>query len=471
MAGVQHQNHSVLVLEDDTVLASALREFLEDEGWQVECATTAREARSKLGQSVYDLVLADYRLPDADALTIFDEIQTRSPLTKVMMMTGVVNGEIAAKAFRKGASDLIYKPFEISELEDRIDKLMEATGVTLEEVAPKPDEEETHGEPWEIIGESSAMSRLFRMIDLVARTKATVLILGESGTGKELVARALHRRSPRGDRPFVALNCGAIPEHLLEDELFGHVKGAYTDAREERIGKFEQASGGTLFLDEIGNMPLALQVKLLRVIEQRELERLGSNKTVKIDVRIIAATNVDLRERIRDGSFREDLFYRLNVVPVSLPPLRRRKGDIPLLVNHFLEVFRVEYELPPKQLDPMALKKLMRYSWPGNVRELRNAVEFATVLSGDRTVLQFEDFPALVNQVESDSNPVLNNLNLPEDGIDLNEVIAELERHLIRQSLARTGGNKGKAARLLRLKRTTLVEKLRRMNQLVEECA
>ncbi len=471
MGQVQHQNHSVLVLEDDVVLASALREFLEDEGWQVECATTAYEARARLSENVYDLILADYRLPDADALDIFDEIQTRSPLTKVMMMTGVVNGEIAARAFRKGASDLIYKPFEISELENRIDKLMEATGVALEEVAPKSEPEKSPTEPWEIVGDSPAMSRLFRMIDLVARTKATVLVLGESGTGKELVARALHRRSPRADRPFVALNCGAIPEHLLEDELFGHVKGAYTDAREERIGKFEQASGGTLFLDEIGNMPLALQVKLLRVIEQREIERLGSNKTIKIDVRIVAATNVDLRERIRDGSFREDLFYRLNVVPINLPPLRRRRGDIPLLVNHFLEVFRVEYELPPKQLDPLALKKLMRYTWPGNVRELRNAVEFATVLSGDRSVLQFEDFPALVNRVESDGDSViLANLSLPEEGIDLNEVIAELERHLIRQSLARTGGNKGKAARLLHLKRTTLVEKLRRMNQL-EECA
>ncbi len=468
MGVTENQSHSVLVLEDDTVLASALREFLEEEGWAVECATTARQARSMISNNVFDLVLADYRLPDADALTVFDDIQSRSPLTKVMMMTGVVNGEVAASAFRRGASDLIYKPFEISELEARIEKLMEATGVGLEEVAPK--DEAAIVPETEIVGESPPMKRLFQMVDLVARTKATVMILGESGTGKELVARELHRASARRNKPFIAINCGAIPEHLLEDELFGHVKGAYTDASQPRAGKFEQAHGGTLFLDEIGNMPLPLQVKLLRVLEQRELERLGSNQVVRVNVRIIAATNCDLKERTRNGDFREDLYYRLNVVPIHLPPLRRRISDVPLLINHFLEIFAEEYELPQKQLHPDALKKLLLYSWPGNVRELRNAVEFATVLSGERKALQFEDFPALVNELESAPNPLLHHVALPEEGINLNEVIAELERHLIEQSLERTGGNKGKAARLLHLKRTTLVEKLRRMNRL-EECA
>ena len=468
MGLAQPKFNSVLVLEDDTVLASALREFLEDEGWSVQCATTASEARDKIHDSIFDLVLADYRLPDADALTVFDDIQNRSPLTKVMMMTGVVNGEIAAKAFRKGASDLIYKPFEISELEARIEKLMDATGVGLEEVQPK----ENHSRPQDMamLGECPTMLRLFKTIELVARTRATVLITGESGTGKELVARSLHDQSPRSGKMFVAINCGAIPEHLLEDELFGHVKGAYTDARDPRIGKFEQAQGGTLFLDEIGNMPLALQIKLLRVIELRELQRLGSNETVNIDVRIVAATNSDLKEKVRQGEFREDLYYRLNVVPLPVPPLRTRKGDVTLLVNHFLELFASEYELKKKRIDSAARRRLDLFSWPGNVRELRNAVEFATVLSGDREVLELEDFPALVREAEEISAPGFGTFALPDEGINLNDLISQLERHLIHQSLERTGGNKGKAARLLSLKRTTLVEKLRRMKEL-GECA
>ncbi len=465
MAVVQEQIHSVLVLEDDTVLSSALKDFLEEEGWEVDCAGTAAEARTKLASHIYDLVLADYRLPDQDALTVFDEIHERSPLTKVMLMTGVVNGEIATQAFRKGASDLIYKPFEIAELEERINKLM-AAGVSLEEVSPPG---ENGIECPDIIGESGALKRVLQMTDMVARTKATALITGESGTGKELVALTIHQRSARRKKAFVAINCGAIPEHLLEDELFGHVKGAYTDARGERMGKFEKADQGSLFLDEIGNMPLSLQMKLLRVLELQQLERLGSNDIIKTDVRIIAATNCDLKEKVKAGEFREDLYYRLNVVPIHLPPLRERQGDIGLLVSHFLEIFCREYELPKKKLDPAALKKLSSYGWPGNIRELRNAVEFATVLSGDRTVLKFADFPALVNEVDYDSSPLLRAMSLPDEGINLNQVIADLERHMIRQSLERTGGNKGKAARLLCLKRTTLVEKLRRMKLL--ECA
>ncbi len=468
MGLAQPKFNSVLVLEDDTVLASALREFLEDEGWSVECATTAGEAREKIHDSVFDLVLADYRLPDADALTVFDDIQNRSPLTKVMMMTGVVNGEIAAKAFRKGASDLIYKPFEITELEARIEKLMDATGVGLSEVQPK--ETSSRPQDMEMVGECPPMKRLFKTIELVARTRATVLITGESGTGKELVARSLHDQSPRAGKAFVAINCGAIPEHLLEDELFGHVKGAYTDARKPRIGKFELAQGGTLFLDEIGNMPLVLQIKLLRVIELRELQRLGSNDIINFDVRIVAATNSNLKEKVRQGEFREDLYYRLNVVPLPVPPLRMRKGDVALLVSHFLELFATEYELNVKTLDLAARRRLDLFSWPGNVRELRNAVEFATVLSGERELLVLEDFPALVREAEEVSTAGFGTFPLPDEGINLNDLISQLERHLIQQSLERTGGNKGKAARLLSLKRTTLVEKLRRMKEL-GECA
>ncbi len=465
----QTSRPSVLVLEDDSELASALTDYLEEEGWEVEIAATAGQARAKLAGTAFDLVLADYLLPDATGLTVFDDIQARSPLTKVMVMTGVRDMEVAAQAFKKGAADLIAKPFQLNDLAERISRLMEERQRQLGSPRSRPKPSDTV-ETSEMVGDSPAMKKVFRLIQLIADKNATVLISGESGTGKELVARAIHSQSQRKDNPFVAINCGAIPENLLEDELFGHVRGAYTDARQTRIGRFEQADGGTLFLDEVANMPLSLQMKLLRVLEEREVEKLGSNKTVKVDVRILAACNVDLREKVKAGDFREDLFYRLNVVPIQLAPLRERREDIPLLTTHFLEIISQEYSLEPRQVAPAALKRLMQYPWPGNVRELRNALELASVLSGDRCVLGMEDFPTVgeAGDGDEDTDQLLlsSYLELPEDGIDLNQVVSELEKNLICQSLKRTGGNKGKAARLLYLKRTTLVEKLRRMNLL-----
>jgi len=471
MAQAELNTQSVLVLEDDLALAEALTDFLEQEGWSVESAATAAEARIKLEQQVFDLVLADYLLPDADGLTIFEEIQKRSPLTKVMMMTGVQDMEVAARAFRQGAADLIPKPFKITDLERRISLLMEHKSQNLELMQEGKDKE-TPKRPSFIIGESPGIKKVLHLISMVASKEASVLITGESGTGKELVARAIHELSPRNKQAFVAINCGAIPENLLEDELFGHVKGAYTDAKHARTGKLEQAHGGTLFLDEIGDMPVALQVKLLRVLEEKTFQRLGSNHTVECDFRLVTATNANLRERVREGSFREDLFYRLNVVPIHVPPLRERPNDISLLANHFLRVFATQYGEPEKKLDPTALKMLCRHNWPGNIRELRNAIELSFVLSGERKTVQLEDFPTLLEgmdlDLESNETTLSNVLELPEDGIDLNQVVSEVEKNLITQSLRRTGGNKGKAARLLYLKRTTLVEKLRRMNLLEE---
>ncbi len=460
---------SVLVLEDDIDLTSALQDYLQDEGWQVDSASTAGEARSKLSENVFDLVLADYLLPDADGLTVFEEIESRSPMTKVMMMTGVKDMEVAALAFKKGAADLIPKPFKVNDLGRRIDQLMEEKRRMLDDM--EGSSRHSFRKPRNIVGESPAMRKVFRLVELVSGRSATVLITGESGTGKELVARAIHNRSPRARSPFVAINCGAIPENLLEDELFGHVRGAYTDARQSRIGKFEQANGGTLLLDEIGTMPMNLQIKLLRVLEEREFQRLGSNQTVRVDVRIIAATNTELREKVKKGEFRDDLFYRLNVVPIQLPSLRERKEDIPLLVNHFLKIIAQEDNQPVQKIDTAALKLLMTHSWPGNVRELRNVLELGCVLSGDRNLLEGKDFPSLIGEgLGADGQPDLlqNYLQLPTEGIDLNQVVSELEKNLICQSLKRTQGNKGKAARLLNLKRTTLVEKLRRMNLLEE---
>jgi transcriptional regulator with GAF, ATPase, and Fis domain len=322
-------------------------------------------------------------------------------------------------------------------------------------------------EQWseDLIGASPEMMRIIELIRMVGPRRATVLISGETGTGKELAARALHLAGPRRHRPLVALNCSALPEDLLEAELFGHVKGAFTGAIQNRIGRFEQAQGGTLFLDEIGELPLELQAKLLRVLQEREIQRLGSSDTIRLDVRVIAASNRDLGEAARKGRFREDLYYRLNVVPIEMPPLRRRPQDIPLLARHFAEkVCRLE-DLPLKTISAPALEILAGYSWPGNVRQLENSVEMAVALSDTRPVLDRSDFPlprtASTDKAET-PEPVI---SLPDDGLDFDETLAFIERSILEQALRKTRGNKQAAADMLRLKRTTLSAKVRGMEQ------
>ena len=460
--------NSVLLIEDDLTLSALLQKFFDQWGWEVHCAGTVCDAQKMISEHTFDLVLSDYLLPDDNGLAIFEEIQRRSPLTKVMLMTGVQDMGVAASAFRKGAADLLPKPFRIQELEERIAAVMQQRSRTNGVVR-----EAANGSihwPRGIVGESLAIKKLVRLIQMVAQKDPPVMVTGESGTGKELVARAIHELSPRCGKAFVAINCGAIPENLLEDELFGHVRGAYTDAKTTRIGKLEEANQGTIFLDEIGEMKPALQVKLLRVLEEHSFQRLGSNQNISVDFRLISATNADLRQRIEEGEFREDLFYRLNVVPIHVPPLRERASDIPLLTHHFLGQFAEQYGEAPKSLEPEALKVVMQHGWPGNIRELRNVIELGFILSGERDVIRPEDLPTLDEQVGASvhGRQLDALLHLPEEGIDLNQVVTEVERNLICQSLERTGGNKGKAARLLFLKRTTLVEKLRRMNLLQE---
>jgi transcriptional regulator with PAS, ATPase and Fis domain len=294
------------------------------------------------------------------------------------------------------------------------------------------------------------------------------LIQGETGTGKELIAKAIHFNSPRKDQKLVSINCGAIPENLLESELFGHVKGAFTGAVQTRIGRFEQANGGTILLDEIGNMPLALQVKLLRVLQEREFERVGGNSTVKVDVRIIAATSSNLEQMVKDQTFREDLYYRLNVIPINLPPLRERREDIPLLVQKFIEHFCETHKLDLKTVSHEVMKALMKFEWPGNVRQLENIVERMVALTGRRTGLLLEDLPDEFRP--RDSSDFVPAFDIPEGGINFQNVVTDMERQLIRQSLLRTNGNKKNAAKLLNLKRTTLIEKIKRIG-LVERAA
>ncbi|HXG34519.1 MAG TPA: sigma-54 dependent transcriptional regulator [Bryobacteraceae bacterium] len=320
------------------------------------------------------------------------------------------------------------------------------------------------GEPWRqyLVGESPAMREIIEIIRLVRNRRCTVLITGETGTGKEMAARALHMASPRAHRPLVTVNCSALPEPLLEAELFGHVKGAFTGAVTNRIGRIEQAHGGTLFLDEIGDMPVDLQAKLLRVLQEREFQRLGSSETIRVDVRVVAASNRNLAERVREGKFREDLYYRLNVVPIQMPPLRERLSDVPLLVYHFIEKICRQEGIPPKQIVREALDRLRTYSWPGNVRELENVVEKAIALSGERPVLYPSDFP-LPQERNWKDVPAAGELSvkLPEDGIDFEAVVSRFEWSILEQALRRAGGNKTRAASLLRLKRTTLAAKLR----------
>jgi transcriptional regulator with PAS, ATPase and Fis domain len=309
------------------------------------------------------------------------------------------------------------------------------------------------------------MRDLFQLLETVAATNSTILISGETGTGKELVARAIHHNSPRRTSRFVAINCSAIPETLLEAELFGHVRGAFTGAVGNRVGRFEQAHKGTLFLDEVGTMGGALQMKLLRALQEKEFERVGDSRPTKVDVRVIAATNSDLGKMVSDGRFREDLFYRLNVIPIRLPSLRDRRDDIPLLVQHFLDRFCRELT-PPRAtmtVSQQAMRRLMAYAWPGNVRQLENALERAVALSAGRTQIEASDLPPDLQQ--SDDAPLSGSFALPESGVDFQEYVGNVERELIRQSLERTGGNKHRAAQLLNLKRTTLVEKLKRLNQ------
>jgi DNA-binding NtrC family response regulator len=339
---------------------------------------------------------------------------------------------------------------------------MTASTAVAEAIAERSPPAEEH---WRglLIGSSPAMQRTIEMIRLVGKRRATVLITGETGTGKEVVARALHLASPRAHLPIVAVNCNALPESLIEAELFGHVKGAFTGAIRQRIGRFEQAHRGTLFLDEIGDLPLDLQTKLLRVLQEREFQRLGSSETVQVDVRLIAATNVNLAERVRRGRFREDLYYRLNVVPVSTSPLRERPEDIPPLARHFIEkICRIE-EIPAPELAPETLAHLQARPWPGNVRQLENAVEMAVAMSAGRGVLVPADFPigTEIARAEAVQIPAGAPIPIPECGLDFERTISQIERQILEDTLCRTNGNKSAAASLLRLKRTTLAAKLR----------
>jgi DNA-binding NtrC family response regulator len=450
----------ILVVDDEDYIRELVRHALEGAGFEVDEASDGKTALTMLRQYPYNVIITDLRLPGLTGEAILEEALCLFPETVVIIMTGFGNIQSTVEAMRRGAYDYIPKPFQLEEMVVRVEK-------GLEEQQIKSENRMLRGELQgryhfsKLVGNSTAMQQIYRLIGVVAQKTSTVLIEGETGTGKELIARAIHYSGPRKDHPLVCVNCGAIPSNLLEDELFGHVKGAFTGAHQHRIGRFEQANHGTLFLDEVSNMSMDLQVKLLRVLQEREFQRVGSSATIKVDVRIVAATNNDLLEAVGKGSFRGDLYYRLNVIPIQVPPLRQRYEDIPLLVQHFVKKYCVDQQLSIKNVSHVAMRHLMAFEWAGNVRQLENAIEMAVALSGDRDLLDLDDFPAVSKS--SAGNTPFRGIDIGDDGIHFNTMISELEKRLILQSLKAAGGNKKRAASLLHLKRTTFVEKLRRM--------
>jgi two-component system response regulator PilR (NtrC family) len=455
----------LLLVDDEDALRTVMAERLADAGFAVTEAASGEQALEKLERFAFDVLVSDLRLPGIDGREVLAEALRRYPRIIGIVVTGYGTVKDAVDAIKRGASDFISKPFQFEELLHVLESALEQRRLRSENAYLRQQLEQRDGLPG-VVGRSRLMRELCQMIESVAPSGATVLISGETGTGKEVVARAIHQTSGRRHHRFVALNCSAIPETLLEAELFGHARGAFTGAIAARPGRLEQADRGTLFLDEVGTMSMGLQQKLLRVLQEREFERVGENRTIKVDVRVLAATNSDLARMVAAGAFREDLFYRLNVIPLHLPPLRERKEDVALLVQHFIRKVMArdgQPDAPEVLVSQDALRRLMSYPWPGNVRQLENAVERALILRGSRQQVELSDLPPEIQTVPVEAAPAV---DLPETGIDLPSVVARIERDLIARALARTNGNRADAARILGLKRTTLVEKLKRIPDL-----
>jgi DNA-binding NtrC family response regulator len=447
----------LLLVDDEESLRSVVAERLRDAGYEVAEAADGEAALRAIDGFAFDVIVSDLRLPGVDGRAVIEAALTRYPSIVAIVVTGYGTVKDAVDMTKLGVADFIAKPFQFDELMHVLNSALEQRRLQSENAYLHQQLDERFG-LGSMAGKSAPMRALFQLIETVAPTAATILVTGETGTGKEMVARAIHQTSPRHRGRFVALNVSAIPETLLDAELFGHARGAFTGAVAMRQGRLEQADGGTLFLDEVGTMPMPLQMKMLRVLQEREFERIGDTRTIKVDVRIVAATNADLSKMVKEGTFREDLYYRLNVIPVHIAPLRERVEDIPLLVQTFVKKFAPDRELTVSQ---DAMRRLMAYAWPGNVRQLENAIERALAMSGNRPQIDVGDLPAdLLATGDALTKPVV---ELPAGGIDLPELIAQIEKDMIERALSRTEQNKGAAARLLGLKRTTLVEKLKRL--------
>ncbi len=448
---------TVLVAEDKESMAEMLRQTLEAEAYNVLLAGTGTEAIKLLLQNKVDLVLTDLKMPGKGGLDVVKAVREKSPIIPVILMTAFGTIELAVEAMRQGAYDFITKPFDTGHLLVKISQALNSRRLTTENILLKEEFSSKMGLPT-ILGKSPAMVAAAANVQKVASARTTVLILGESGTGKELFARAIHNLSPRRDSPFVAINCAAIPHDLLESELFGHEKGSFTGADQRRIGKFELADGGTIFLDEIGEMDLSLQSKLLRVLQEGEVERVGGKYPIRIDVRVLAASNLDLEAVVAEKLFREDLYYRLNVFPIHIPPLRERKEDVSLLVEHFVAKYAREFGCPLRDVDAEALSLLGDHHWRGNVRELENSIERAMILC-DGSIIMPEHL-ALARRSGTETNLQ----SLPMDGTleDVSKyAVRVVESERIKRALKETSGNKTRAAEVLSVSYKTLLTKIK----------
>ena len=438
----------ILVVDDEKSLREVLSIMLKRAGYTVTEASDGDEAIGHVNKEIYDLVITDLRMPKADGMDVLKAVKSSSPDTVVLVITAFATSDSAVEAMKQGAYDYLTKPFQVDEVQWIIRNALEKRRLSTENMLLKR-EMASQSSFAKIVGQSEAMQKVFDVVKKVADARSNILICGESGTGKELVARAIHYNSARSAMPFVAVNCSAVPETLLESELFGHVKGSFTGAISNKAGLFEVANGGTIFLDEIGDTTPTIQVKLLRVIQEREFRRVGGNQDMKVDVRVIAATNRDLEKAVAEGTFREDLYYRLDVIPIRLPPLRLRTGDIPLLVTHFLEKFSQEGSKPVPTLSPEALHVLLEHEWRGNVRELENLIERVVAFSSGVSVTD-ADVRGWLHRSVTPQQPGLPT-DLPDDGLDLEALINGIEKDLLMKALERSKWVKKKAARLLRL--------------------
>jgi two-component system response regulator PilR (NtrC family) len=433
----------ILVVDDESSMRQLLEIMLRKEGYEVRAVESRSTAAAALAAGPVDLVVSDIRLPDGDGIEILRQVKASSPGTVVVMMTAFGSTETAVAAMKLGAHDYLTKPFDVEELKLVVRNALEKEDLKQENLRLKAELGRQHGLD-QIIGVSTPMVNVFSMIQSVAGTSSTVLLTGESGTGKELVAKALHNASPRREAPFVSVNCGALPENLLESELFGHMKGAFTDAYYTRKGLFEAAHRGTLLLDEVGETPASMQVKLLRALQERKIRRVGGTEETEVDVRVIAATNRSLEELVRERRFREDLFYRLNVIPIRIPPLRERREDIPLLARFFLGRFNAAMGKRVVEISKEAMQTLTAYAWPGNVRELENVMERAVALETTEAVLA----ERLPENLRGGGVPAAAAAGLA-DGFSLDDYMRTLESELVQQALLQAAGDRARASRIL----------------------
>ena len=440
----------ILVVDDEQGLRDVLSIMLKRAGYAVTTATDGEEAIELLNKEIYDLVITDLKMPKVDGMEVLRAVKSTSPETVVLIITAFASADSAVEAMKQGAYDYLTKPFQVDEVQLIIRNALEKRRLTTENLLLKR-EMASQSSFAQLVGQSDAMQKVFEVVRKIADSKSNVLICGESGTGKELVARAIHYNSVRTTMPFVAVNCSAVPETLLESELFGHMKGSFTGAISNKAGLFEIANGGTIFLDEIGDTTPTIQVKLLRVIQEREFRRVGGSQDIKVDVRIVAATNRDLEKAVADGSFREDLYYRLDVIPIRLPPLRMRTSDIPLLVTHFLERFSKESNKPKPVISSEAMHVLLGHEWRGNVRELENLIERVVAFSTEGTVTDADVRGWLHRPVVQPPPSQAVPMDLTDDGLDLEGLINGIERDLLLKALERSKWVKKKAARMLRL--------------------